>query len=267
MKRLLLVTLALVACHDDPKPAAVPLPESTASAVDPVAARSPALAPAVSAAEIVIDVTQITVRGSKLIDLPSDRTNGADAKDKRNGRNDLYLVALANAYSLDAGRTQTSMTIDVDDTTPYRLLTEVLFTLGQVEFTHWDLRRRGHEQTLAISPRRYDPSRLNAGSLTGIDLSVLQIDGGISVKTSGGNLMPGCDILGAGLAVPKRDNKHDYAALTACLTKVKITAPSERGVVFSTSPSTPFADVWTTLEVVRGGKRELFPDVQLGISR
>ncbi len=256
------VALAVVACHDDSKPTAVPLPESTASGVASVSA-PPVLA--VPPAEIVIETTQITARGAKILDLPSDRSGGADPKDKRSGKNDLFLVPLAAAYPLDGGRIERSTTIDVDDTTPYRMLLEVLFTLGQLEFSHWDLRRRGYAEVLPITPPR--PADPTAPGPTGLSLSVVALDAGISVKARGANLGPGCDAIGSGVAVPKRDGVQDLAALGACIRKLKAQSPAEHVVTFSATNATPFMDVWATIDVVRGEKRDLFPDVQLALWR
>jgi len=78
-------------------------------------------------------------------------TTGLDAQFKRSGPSDLYIVPLArrleNARKLDkavrAAKGQPSATseaiIVADATTPYRLLIEVLFTLGQSEFGKYHL--------------------------------------------------------------------------------------------------------------------------------
>lgn len=78
-------------------------------------------------------------------------SSGVDARYKRNGANDLYIVPLANALQsvreqdkairtakgLDAEKSEA--VIIADATTPYRLLLEVLFTLGQSEFGKFHL--------------------------------------------------------------------------------------------------------------------------------
>ncbi|WP_437746464.1 biopolymer transporter ExbD [Sorangium sp. So ce302] len=77
--------------------------------------------------------------------------SGVDAKYKRSGPNDLYIVPLANALSharetdkairaakgLDPSSSEAIIVADA--TTPYRLLIEVLFTLGQSEFGKYHL--------------------------------------------------------------------------------------------------------------------------------
>jgi biopolymer transport protein ExbD len=76
---------------------------------------------------------------------------GVDAKYKRSGPTDLYIVPLANALSharetdkairkakgLDPSTSEAI--IVADGTTPYRLLIEVLYTLGQSEFGRYHL--------------------------------------------------------------------------------------------------------------------------------
>lgn len=77
--------------------------------------------------------------------------SGVDAKYKRSGPNDLFLVPLANAlaHARETDRqirvakgldpTSSEAVIVADATTPYRLLIEVLYTLGQSEFGKYHL--------------------------------------------------------------------------------------------------------------------------------
>ena len=92
--------------------------------------------------------------GSPVLKLPSRQQlaqSGLDAQYKRNGANDMYIVPLANrlqnARKIDKAirqakglPTETSEAVVIADaTTPYRLLIEVLFTLGQSEFGKYHL--------------------------------------------------------------------------------------------------------------------------------
>lgn len=105
---------------------------------------------------IIISKTQILVgeNPEPIVHLPSREQlaqSGVDARYKRSGPNDLYIVPLANALTsaretdkrVRAAKgldTATSEGIIVADaTTPYRLLIEVLFTLGQSEFGKYHL--------------------------------------------------------------------------------------------------------------------------------
>ena len=92
--------------------------------------------------------------GEPIIRLPNRdqlAQQGLDASHKRSGPNDLYIVPLANrlrnARKLDKAvraskglDTSTSEAIIIADAkTPYRLLIEVLYTLGQSEFGRYHL--------------------------------------------------------------------------------------------------------------------------------
>jgi biopolymer transport protein ExbD len=112
--------------------------------------------PAQEGTSVVISKTQILVGEDPhpIVLLPgrdSLAQSGIDAKYKRNGPNDLYIVPLANALQsarqtdkvirqakgLDPSSSEAI--VIADNTTPYRLLIEVLFTLGQSEFAKYHL--------------------------------------------------------------------------------------------------------------------------------
>ncbi|AUX42007.1 adventurous gliding motility protein [Sorangium cellulosum] len=100
---------------------------------------------------VIVSKTQILVGDdpTPIVVLPSREQlaqSGVDARYKRSGPNDHYIVPLANALSharetdkavraakgLDPSSSEAIVVADA--TTPYRLLCEVLFTLGQSEF-------------------------------------------------------------------------------------------------------------------------------------
>lgn len=103
---------------------------------------------------ITISKTQILVGENKILSLPgreSTAQTGVGAAFKRGGPNDLYIVPLGNA--LQAARktdeairrakgldpSSSEAIIIADRNTPYRLLIEVLFTLGQSQFGKYHL--------------------------------------------------------------------------------------------------------------------------------
>ncbi len=105
---------------------------------------------------VVVTVTksQILVGDNKVVSLPSRESvtqSGVGANNKRNGPNDLYIVPLGAA--LQSARKTDKMIrqkkgldpngseaiIIADKTTPYRLVQEVVFTLGQSEFSKFHL--------------------------------------------------------------------------------------------------------------------------------
>jgi biopolymer transport protein ExbD len=104
--------------------------------------------------KVTISKSQIMVGDNPVLELPERQVQvqtGAGAKHKRGGPNDLYIVPLGNAMQdarkLDkairgAAGEDVSMSeavIIADETTPWRLFIEVLFTLGQSEFGRYHL--------------------------------------------------------------------------------------------------------------------------------
>jgi len=103
---------------------------------------------------VTVSKSQILVGDNRVLKLPSRESmvqSGVGASNKRNGPNDLYITPLGNALA-KARKTDkilrqkkgkdpnTSEAIIIaDETTPYRLLIEVMFTLGQNEFAKYHL--------------------------------------------------------------------------------------------------------------------------------
>ena len=110
--------------------------------------------PAQEGVIVTISKTQILVGDNQVLQLPGRESlaqTGVGARYKRSGPNDLYIVPLGNALQ-SARKTDKLMRqakgldpssseaiIVADRTTPYRLLIEVLFTLGQNEFGKYHL--------------------------------------------------------------------------------------------------------------------------------
>jgi biopolymer transport protein ExbD len=100
---------------------------------------------------ILISKSHVVVDDSIVCPVPADPTHGIEGKYKRSGPNDLYIVPLANALQswrerdrqirIATGKDPSSSEaiIIADAGTPYRLLVEVLFTLGQTEFAKFHL--------------------------------------------------------------------------------------------------------------------------------
>jgi len=101
---------------------------------------------------VLISKSHIVVDDNPVCPVPPDATHGVEGKYKRSGgTNDLYIVPLANAaqswrdrdVSLRAAMgkdTSSSEAIIIADSNmPFRLLTEVVFTLGQTSFAKFHL--------------------------------------------------------------------------------------------------------------------------------
>ena len=100
---------------------------------------------------VLISKSQIVVDDKTICPVPADATHGVEAKYKRSGPTDMYIVPLANALQgwrerdrqvrLATGKdpSASEAIVIADSGTPYRLLVEVLFTLGQSEFAKFHL--------------------------------------------------------------------------------------------------------------------------------
>jgi biopolymer transport protein ExbD len=111
--------------------------------------------PAQEGVVIVVSKSQILVgeEAAPIVTLPPRAQlaqSGIDAKHKRGGPNDLYIVPLGNAlqHARDIDKAvrgakglegPSEAIIVADRTTPYRLLIEVLYTVGQSEFGKYHL--------------------------------------------------------------------------------------------------------------------------------
>jgi biopolymer transport protein ExbD len=103
---------------------------------------------------VTVSKTQVLVGDDRVVTLPNRESmaqTGVGARYKRSGPNDLYIVPLGESLK-SARRTDklvrqakgldpssSEAIIVADQTTPYRLLIEVLFTLGQSEFGKYHL--------------------------------------------------------------------------------------------------------------------------------
>ena len=100
---------------------------------------------------VLISKSWIVVDDKQVVPVPGDPTHGVEGKYKRGGPNDLYITELASrlqswrdrdkqvraATGKDPNGSEAIIIADKD--TPYRLLVEVLFTLGQTEFNKFHL--------------------------------------------------------------------------------------------------------------------------------
>ena len=105
-----------------------------------------------------------------------------------------------------------------------------------------------------------------------LGLTVLVVPDGFSVKARGGNVSPGCNDTGPGVAIPQKNSDYDYDALKACVVKLKGASSDfkdETGVTISANPSIPYQVVIGTMDAVRKNDQgeDLFPEVSFGIAR
>ncbi len=100
---------------------------------------------------VLVSKSHVVVDDNVVCPVPADATHGIEGKYKRSGPNDLYIVPLANALqswrerdrqirvAMGKDPSSSEAIIIADAGTPYRLLVEVLFTLGQTEFAKFHL--------------------------------------------------------------------------------------------------------------------------------
>jgi hypothetical protein len=278
-----------------------PTTTQEAGPAEPVLAQSTATTPAPPTADAAYAITTTELRlGAKVIaPIPSADVwaHGLPGKYKRSGPNDLYVVPLANAAQ---EAKQKEAAIAFDGRVPYRLVVEVLFTLGQSEVTTYHLLVAGPSGTASIdctpprataalaaqadamqaqmlaafgdagagkpAPRassKAAPSASAPPAKPPLNLTVLITNEGIAVKGRGGNVAPGCADAGPGLTLPKGAGGHDFAGLTACVAKLAAQAPvaANDAVTVGGNPDIDFQTVVRTIDAVRPS----FSRVQFGV--
>jgi biopolymer transport protein ExbD len=148
------------ATNGTPSSSAPPLALQPAASAPARSRNQPAPQPAITTTEpdsasegvaVLISKTTIIVDDQSVVPVPRDAELGLDGKYKRSGRGDLYIVPLANALKAWRERDQklrgatgkdpgfSAAILIADASTPYRLLVEVLFTLGQSELTKFHM--------------------------------------------------------------------------------------------------------------------------------
>jgi len=101
---------------------------------------------------LVVSKSQIIAADAVICPVPADAAQyGLETKYKRGSRNDFFIVPLGSALQAwrdtdkrlraAAGKdpSQSEAILICDGTTPYRVLTEVMYTLGQTEFAKFHM--------------------------------------------------------------------------------------------------------------------------------
>jgi biopolymer transport protein ExbD len=105
-----------------------------------------------------------------------------------------------------------------------------------------------------------------------LNLTVLIVNDGFSIKAAGGNVAAGCEGLGPGLAIPFKSGTYDYDGLTTCSTKLKQSSPDfaeETQVYISANPGTDYQTLISTIDALRTTPQgdALFTDVNFKVPR
>lgn len=104
-----------------------------------------------------------------------------------------------------------------------------------------------------------------------LNLTVFIVNEGFSIKASGGNIAPGCEGPGAGIAIPKQRNRYDYAGLTACAARLKHASPDfadETQVYITANPGTEYQIIIAVMDALRSSPNgdALFDNVNFKVS-
>jgi biopolymer transport protein TolR len=105
-----------------------------------------------------------------------------------------------------------------------------------------------------------------------LNLTILVVGQGFSVKAEGGNVGPGCEGRGAGLTLPFASGEFDYVGLQRCAAKLKAGAEEfaeERVAFLAGNPEIPYSVFIRAMDALRASEtgEELFPDIQFKVTR
>jgi serine/threonine protein kinase len=192
-----------------------------------------------------------------LFPLGGDHTAGAPAQYKRLGVTDFFLVPLASAIGASPAR---RLLVIADAATPYRMLSEVLYTASHAGITRWDFAvvRDGHPRSFAVYPPK-------GPEANGVAMKVITLADtfeayvgkqGDAGTTTWKPLAAHCEHEGTMVAP-----MHDAAQLEECLAN----ALQKLGKIVpqvSAPPDLPFGRVLLAVDRVRAG----FGDVELAMA-
>jgi len=105
-----------------------------------------------------------------------------------------------------------------------------------------------------------------------LNLTVLIVSDGISLKAAGGNIAPGCQNPGPGNAIPMKNGKHDLEALTACAAHLKSLSPEfadETQVYIAANPATDYQTIIDVIDALRATPQGdvLFDNVNFKVAK
>jgi biopolymer transport protein TolR len=126
--------------------------------------------------------------------------------------------------------------------------------------------------TIETQPPASGGSGVRADQTKALNLTVLIVNEGFSIKAAGGNVSAGCDGLGPGLAISLKSGKYDYDGLTACAIKLKHSSSEfadETQVYISANPGTDYQTLISTIDALRSTPQgdALFTDVNFKVPR
>lgn len=106
-----------------------------------------------------------------------------------------------------------------------------------------------------------------------LNLTVLIVSDGFSLKSSGGSVATGCASVGSGISIPKKGAAYDFEGLTDCAAKLKGSNPAfadETQVFLGANPGTDYQLLIRTIDALRtakDGKTVLFDKVNFKVAQ
>ena len=105
-----------------------------------------------------------------------------------------------------------------------------------------------------------------------LNLTVLIVNDGFSLKAAGGNIAPGCQGPGAGIAIPLKNGKYDLEGLTACASHLKKASPDfadENQVFITGNFGTDYQTIIDVIDALRADAQgeALFENVNFKVPK
>ena len=206
---------------------------------------------------IEVKATAVLLDGVKVLDLlplAEQAKLGVEARFKAQGPYDLLIVPLVAALKRRAAppdEQANGLKVELAAETPYRVMVEVLFSVGQGGAGKLRLSTRAPGSPRLIELDTELPTAMDGSN--GYAAFFLVHDG-ISIKFNGRNVTPGCDAFGAGVAIPTGDG-YDLPGVVACIRRLN-SEPSvavEDARVFA-NPGVPAVTVLQLANTVRCGE-------------
>lgn len=203
----------------------------------------------------------LTLDGRAILAPASSPAQGFDLKDKRNGQGDLFLVPLEDVLTKNAGDTAL---VALEASTPYRIVAEIAFTLGQGGATSLEFLVRspaGERRSFTMPlPKTALPcggtlEDLQRETRTPLCLAVDVASDGLSLRSRRDPFDASCsDIVtdaGATLpTLPAASSKLPLGAASICANTIKKRFPQAVGsrVTVRASGETPWRDVVAVID-------------------
>ncbi|MCH2108295.1 MAG: biopolymer transporter ExbD [Polyangiaceae bacterium] len=113
----------------------------------------------------------------------------------------------------------------------------------------------------------------SAAKKDALNLTVIVVSAGFSIKASGGNVAPGCSGRGNGISIPKKGQRYDYQGLQKCVHRLKGSNPAfadESQFKLSANPGIEYQVIINVIDALRStpdGKGVLFDNVSFTMAK